>query len=247
MKSIFMMDELNDIEETQKTAKYFIDKIENYIDILKKDYELNDMPEHVIWTSDYVMTHVFKKNVPAFTNEKGIFMNIEKESWKTFLNGQIKSDMSEKTQKIFNNYLEKEMLCILGHEITHHCDFFLTEFDDLDISSDDLWFEEGLVTFLPRYYLYNDKEFKEIIQYETELFNYYKSKYDENNLESFTYEIYKSNDNAYVMFHYWKSFLAIVDLVENYYEGNIHKMIKQYQQWNKEGKKQKLSEYLFRK
>ena len=27
MKSIFMMDELNDMEETQKTAKYFIDKI----------------------------------------------------------------------------------------------------------------------------------------------------------------------------------------------------------------------------
>ena len=50
------------------------------------------------------------------------------------------------------------------------------------------------------------KEFKEIVQYETELFNYYKSKYDENNLESFKYEIYKSNDNAYVMFHYWKSF-----------------------------------------
>ncbi|PTJ54962.1 hypothetical protein BU009_11530, partial [Mammaliicoccus sciuri] len=152
MKSIFMMDEINDTEETQKTAKYFIDKIENYIDILKKDYELNDMPEHVIWTSDYVMKHVFKKNVPAFTNEKGIFMNIEKESWKTFLNGQIKSDMSETTQNIFNNYLEKEILCILGHEITHHCDFFLTEFDDLDLTSDDLWFEEGLVTFLPKYY-----------------------------------------------------------------------------------------------
>lgn len=44
MKSIFMMDEINDTEETQKTAKYFIDEIENYIDILKKDYELNDMP-----------------------------------------------------------------------------------------------------------------------------------------------------------------------------------------------------------
>lgn len=31
MKSIFMMDELNDMEETQKTAKYYIDKIENIL------------------------------------------------------------------------------------------------------------------------------------------------------------------------------------------------------------------------
>ncbi|MEX6012632.1 hypothetical protein [Mammaliicoccus sciuri] len=90
------------------------------------------------------------------------------------------------------------------------------------------------------------KNLKKSIQYETELFNYYKSKYDENNLESFKYEIYKSNDNAYVMFHYWKSFLAIVDLVENYYEGNIHQIVNNINNGIKK-EKQKLSEYLFRK
>ncbi len=246
MKSIYMLDSLDTNVEVEDLARYFYNEIKIYVEKLKIEYELKDEPAHIIWTSKYVMENVLQKNIPAYTNEKGVFISIDLDSWKEFLTEAIQDDMSVDTKTFFDHYLKKEILCILGHEITHHCDFFLSDFDDEDVSSDDLWFEEGLVMFLPRFYFYTEEEFSKIYNLELELFNYYKERYDEKYLEAFTYDLYENEDTNSIMFHYWKSFLAITDLVFNHYNKNIHLLIEDYHSWDKGGRNQRLSEYLYK-
>lgn len=63
-------------------------------------------------------------------------------------------------QKFYESYSENQVFIILAHELTHHSDLFLDEFDDE--REDSIWFEEGMCFYLPRKILLSEKEFNEI-------------------------------------------------------------------------------------
>ncbi|WP_230199542.1 hypothetical protein [Bacillus testis] len=132
------------------------------------------------------------------------------------------------------------MLIILAHELTHHSDLFLDDFDDE--REDGIWFEEGMCFYLPRKILLNEKEFNEITYVETELFETFKDEYGNHSLDDFGTSSYQGSLSG-IMFDYWRSYLAVKFLVEVSANNDVKLVFEEYHKWDQEGRKVSLAEY----
>lgn len=241
MKQIYAFENKVGYEKYQDIINRFSEKLNEYQRILEKEYALKESPKGIVWTTEELATNVFSEiPIPAFTNKDLIYMTPEVNAWESIFVKQLDGKELPNVQKFYKDNTEKEMFIIVAHELTHHSDLFLDDFDDG--GEDGIWFEEGMCFYLPRKFLLNEIEFNEITTVEKELFEAFKDDYGNHSLEEFGYSSYKGSLSS-IMFDYWRSYLAVKYLVEVLFKNNIKAVFDEYHKWNREGRKVTLMEY----
>lgn len=241
MKHIYAFETKREYEKYEELITTFEQNLKEYQLILEKDFELNDLPKGIVWTSQELAINVFSDvPIPAFTNKDTIYISPDLRAWKKLFIQQLDGKSFFHIQHFYEKLSENHILTILGHELTHHSDLFLDEFGDEREGS--IWFEEGMCEYLPRKYLLTEKEFDEISTIEKELVDIFTKEYGNRSIDEFGSNSYTASLSS-IMFDYWRSFLSVKCLVENRYQNNIKAVFEAYHQWDKEGRKLSLAEY----
>lgn len=240
MKQIFAIENNEQLHSLQQTGNRLFQKLEEYKLILQKDFELTTVPKGVLWTTGELATTVFSNiPLPAFTNRELIIMSPNLAEWRELFLRQLEGRKLPAIETFYKEFSENQLFIILAHELTHHIDLFLDEFDERE---DSIWFEEGMCFYLPRKLLLTEKEFKEISDTEWKLVNEFADKYGEHSIDQFGSASYRESLTS-IMYDYWRSYLIVKYLVEVTADGNISTIFNQYQKWHMEGCLIPLSEY----
>lgn len=241
MKQIYAFEKQEEYEKYQDIIQRFGKKLNKYQKILENQYALTELPKGILWTTEELATKVFSDiPIPAYTNKDLIYMSPDIETWRKILVRQLDGKALPNVQKFYESYSENQIFIILAHELTHHSDLFLDEFEDE--REDSIWFEEGMCFYLPRKILLSEKEFNGITNAETELFEAFKDKYGDHSLEDFGSNSYQGSLSS-IMFDYWRSYLSVKYLVEVGANNDVKMVFDTYHRWHKEGRKVPLTEY----
>lgn len=241
VKHIYAFEKLEQYESFQHQIEGFSKRLHDYEKILKEQYALSSTPKGVVWTSEELATTTFSQiPLPAFTNKNLIYMSPDIEAWRKLFIQQLEDQELPHIHRFYENYSENHLFVILAHELTHHSDLFFDEFDDE--REDSIWFEEGMCFYLPRKLLLNEKEFEQITAIEAELVEVFKEKYGQHSLDEFGSSSYKGSLTS-IIYDYWRSYLAVKYLVEDWANGEIHQVFNAYHQWYDNGRKIPLTQY----
>ena len=184
MKHIFAFESIEEYKKYQDTIQRFAIKLKEYQQILESEYALKDLPKGILWTNEELATTVFSEvPIPAYTNKNLIYMSPDIETWRKILVKQLDNKELPNVRKFYENFSENQVFIILAHELTHHSDLFLDEFEDE--REDSIWFEEGMCFFLPRKILLNEKEFNDITNAETKLVEAFNDQYGKQSIDNF--------------------------------------------------------------
>ncbi|WP_414051419.1 hypothetical protein [Macrococcus animalis] len=241
MKPIFTFENSSDVEKYRNDILIYHNRMNDYQEYLESNFQLYDIPKGVFWTSSFVMAKVLNKSVPAFTRDEAIYMCADHDYWKDYFINLLPDEFKQQYTDFYHKNTKNEILAIFGHELTHHVDLFLAEFDEENPTCEDMWFEEGMATYLPRKFFFDDTLFNEIYKLELSLYEHYVNEFGDLPLENFTYDIY-SYSNEYIMYHYWISFVKITQLVDHV-NGDVAYLLKLYHDWDAAGRTVSLSHY----
>ncbi|ADU32168.1 hypothetical protein [Evansella cellulosilytica] len=241
MKQIYAFEDSKQLTNFKEFTDELYSKLDVYKKLLENEYALHSKPKGIIWTSEELATTVFSNvPIPAFTDKDLIYMSPDLNKWRRLFLSQLEELNLPTIRKFYENYSFNNLLVILAHELTHHSDLFIDEFDDE--RTDSIWFEEGMCFYLPRKMLLSNVEFDEISKIEAELVKNFKGKYGSHSLDNFGIGSYNGSLTS-IMYDYWRSYLAVKELVEVKAAGNIKTVFEQYHQWHNEGRTIPLTEY----
>lgn len=241
MKHIYAFEEISEYNKFQAIIQGLTEQLQNYEQLLEEEYALVDKPKGIVWTSFDVATTIFSDlPIPAFTNKDTIYITPDVNAWRKLFMQQLDGRSLPHIEAFYERLSEKHLLTILGHELTHHSDLFLDEFDDE--REENTWFEEGMCEYLPRKFFLTGSEFEEIAAIESELVNTFKSTYGNRSLSEFGSNSYQASLSS-IMFDYWRSFLIIKYLVEELYDHNVQSVFEKYHEWDREGRRSTLIEH----
>lgn len=240
MKSIFAFETPGEGEVYEATVKRLMMRLGSYKAFLRNAFGLTEVPKAVVWTSSKLATDVFGHVlIPAYTREELIFMCPDQDVWKRIMLEQMDGEDLPDVRVFYESAGEAQLLDILAHELTHHLDQFPDEFEDE--RTDAIWFEEGMCFYLPRRHLLGDPYFNEVTAAEKSLYDALKHRYGNHSIDDFGAASYKGTLPS-IMFDYWRSFLAVCELVERE-NGSAHAVFRKYNTWHEEGREQPLAEY----
>ncbi|MGF9940197.1 hypothetical protein G5716_06550 [Bacillus pacificus] len=241
MKHIYAFEKKEEYEKYQEIIHRFNIKLDDYQKVLENEYGLRDLPKGILWTNEELATTIFSDlPIPAYTNKNLIYMSPDVVTWRNILIKQLDGKDLPDVQRFYENYSENQVFIILAHELTHHSDLFLDEFEDE--REDSIWFEEGMCFYLPRKILLSEKEFNEITMIEMKLVNAFKYKYGKHSLDDFGGDSYQGSLSS-IMFDYWRSYLAVKYLVEVHANNDVKLIFEEYHNWDREGRKVPLTHY----
>jgi len=125
MKHIYAVETEKELIEYQKYVKSIEPKLNAYIDFLKKEYDVVELPKAIVWTSGDIATKLISDiPVPAYTNEHRVVMTPVLETWREIYLKQLdKLGDNRKLEKDINTIRdyyretlsENHVLQILGH------------------------------------------------------------------------------------------------------------------------------------
>lgn len=241
MKKVYAFEQKSDFEKYQSIIDRLTLGLSEYQQILEEEFELKDKPKAVVWTTEELATTVFSEvPIPAYTNKDLIYMSPDIKTWQNIFEEQLDGKDLPMVRQFYQKNTEMEMCIILAHELTHHSDLFLDDFDgNLE---EGIWFEEGMCFYLPRKLLLNKNDFDQITNVETELYNAFKDEYQNHSLEEFGSSSYQGTLPS-IMFDYWRSYLTVKNLVEVRADNDIAAVFDDYHKWDSEGRKVTLSKY----
>lgn len=241
MKEIFAFETKEEYEKSQRLIERFSPKLKEYQLILEENFELKELPKAIVWTSEELATTVFSTiPIPAFTNKDIIYFSPDLSNWRNLFIRQLEGKTNSKIENFYGNMSENQLFAIVGHELTHHSDLFVDDFDDE--RDDSIWFEEGMCDYLSRKFILNEDEFSQISNIELEMINMFKDKYGNHSLDKFGNASYQGSLTS-IMFDYWRSFFAIKYLIEEKANNDISLIFKEYHNWHNEGRNKPLMEY----
>jgi len=241
MRNIYAFESQEDYIKYKDIIERFIGKIEKYQKVMVEDFELITPPKGIVWTTEELATTVFSDiSIPAYTNKDIIYVSPDLSNWRKFFITQLDGHKNPKIERFYKSMSENQLFTIVAHELTHHSDLFLDEFDD-EIE-DSIWFEEGMCDYLSRKITLDESEFKEITEVELELVEMFKGEYGKHSLDEFGSNSYRGNLTS-IMFNYWRSYLSIKYLIEVRAKNDIKQIFNEYHNWDKEGRKVPLTEY----
>lgn len=241
MKTIYSFETAKAYEKYQSITESFNKRLSEYQKILEKDYALTELPKAFVWTSAELAMTVFSEvPIPAFTNKDVIYMSPDLAEWRQLFLKQLDGKDLPHIEEFYADYSENQLFTIAAHELTHHSDLFVDEFDGE--RDDSIWFEEGMCEYLPRKLLLSPAEFDEIAAIESELIKVFTEDYGGRSLDEFGSASYLGSLSS-IMFDYWRSFLAVKFLVEDLFSHDIHSVFEQYHNWHNEGRKMPLTEF----
>lgn len=241
MKQIFAFENIEDYVRFEPIIASLHEKLKAYQQTLEDHYALSALPKGIVWTTESLATTVLSTvPIPAYTNKDLIYITPDLVAWRSLFVSQLEGYNLPAIHQFYKNFSETDLLTILAHELTHHSDLFIDEFEDS--REGNIWFEEGMCDYLARKTLLTETEFNEIAEVESELVEVFKNKYGGHSLDEFGSESYQGSLTS-IMYDYWRSFLAVKYLVEDYADNDITEVFKQYHQWYNEGRIMPLTKY----
>lgn len=232
MKQLYLVTDKEQLQLYQDFLIRHQEKWQSYIHYLKKNYQVTDLPQAILWTDLETATKILRDcPIPAYTNEVRMVMTPEIEVWKTIYLRQLEDyPVSSETKEIAAHYRslsDRHLLQIIGHELAHQSDCFL------DYEEETMWFEEGMVEYISRCYFLSDKEFEAEKQVNEQLVQLFQAQNGYHPLSEFGKATYQGN-YASIFYEYWRSFLAIDLLVQRF--GSISAVFADYHRWHDEGR-----------
>ncbi|TQS74211.1 hypothetical protein DX933_12855 [Ornithinibacillus gellani] len=241
MKHIYAFEDVITFENLRKDVKEIKAVLDDYQKIMEQHYELKEVPRACIWTTEELATTFFSSvPIPAFTNNDVIYMSPDVASWQELFVKQLDNKDLPDIQRYYEELSIIHIATIAAHELTHHSDLFLDEFDDDYAYS--IWFEEGMCEYLPRKHLLSSQAFAKCTEVESKLVSVFQSQYGGRSLNDFGAGSYTESLSS-IMFEYWRSFLTVKHLVEVKYNGDVHAAFQAYHTWHRNGKQEPLTAF----
>ncbi|WP_102691981.1 hypothetical protein [Rummeliibacillus pycnus] len=242
IKQLFAFETIEDLEINKSYINQLNLKLQQYLRKLEEHFELNDFPKAIVWTSNEIATCIFSNvPIPAFTNKDVIYMTPNVKEWSDFYLAQLEEQNNTMVENYYKTITIDHVFCILAHELTHHIDLFVDEFDDE--RHDSIWFEEGMCEYLSQKLTLSEDKFCVKMNIEREMIRIFKNTYAQHSLDDFGAGSYEAKSLTAIMIDYWRSSQAIKHLVEERYSGDVHKVFKHYNEWHEAGRKIPLSEH----
>ncbi|TGB04940.1 hypothetical protein [Halobacillus salinus] len=169
--------------------------------------------------------------LPAYTSRDLIHINPLIDTWKDIFLSTTRGLL--KAEQYYKNLSMDDIAVIAAHELTHHADFFHSEFEDWD-EEENMWFEEGLCFYIPRKMILSPDKFNEIMDVERHLIELYKGDYGEYTIDLFGESADQGgNDFSYAsaFYDYWRSTHIVRVLIEDYCDGEMCKLMDCYKDW----------------
>lgn len=243
MKYIYSVTNTEELKVYNNFIKINSDKIEKFLDYISKNFLVYEYPKYLVLCNLEVATRVHSGlPISAYTNERRIIFTPEIEVWKKIYINQLDIYNSTEQTKIIESYYDRmsdnNLLQIIGHELVHHSELFVDDFND-ELESG-IWFEEGMCEYISKKFFLSDQEYKLEKQINQSLVEMFEEKNTWKSLESFGYETF-DNSYAAIFYNYCRSFLAIEKLVNQY--GGIEKVFEKYKEWDFSGRQKTLVEW----
>lgn len=247
-KQLFAFEGIEEYERNIEEIQLLSNKLDTYKSILINQFELQELPKAIVWTSSENATTVFSQvPVPAYTNRETIFMCPSVKEWRSFHLSQLENEELPENEdiheviKYFQSMTIDHVFCILAHELTHHIELFPDEFEDERIDS--IWFEEGMCEYLSQKLTLTNEQFVELQAINEKMIELFKPKYGQFPLDQFGSGSYNQESLAAIMLNYWRSAAAIHYLVEDCHKGDVMAVFKQYKEWHEQGRQQLLTQF----
>lgn len=245
MKHIYAVENEEELHKYQNFARQIQHQLDDYIAYLKKEFAVRELPKAILWTSGHTATsEISSIPIPAYTNEFRTVITSDLDTWQAIylkqLDGMHDNDAVREIRTYYKTALnQNHILQILGHELAHHSELFLEDFNtDLP---DGIWFEEGMVEYISRRYFLTGEEFEAESQINQLLVEILTDRYGGHSLEEFGESTYKG-DYAIIFFEYWRSFLTVKQLIDQN-NGSIHAVLGSYHEWNHASTGQTLAQW----
>lgn len=246
MNHIYAVETAEELFRYQEFVRKITPDLERYVCFLQEEFQVSELPRAIIWTNLNIATNLISDiPVPAYTNEFRVVMTPGVDTWRRIYLKQLDSVVgSEQSVRQIRNYYnnalsQNNVMQILGHELAHHSELFL---DDFQIyGSNGIWFEEGMVEYISRRYFLTQAEFEAEAYINQQLVVLLRDQYGDHSLEEFGKSTYEG-DFASIFFEYWRSFLTIKQIIENH-DGDIHAVFRSYHKWNETASTKTLLEW----
>ncbi len=244
MKYMYSISGDDELKKYQNFLKKNQSKIEDYIDYIVKEFNVEDLPEFIVFSNLEMATKVHKKiALPAYTNDIRMIYTPEIEVWKKIYMQQSEFfediEISNKIKEYYSKRSSNYILQVLGHELAHQSEMFLEGgfYEDENIS---IWFEEGMVEYISKKYFLTEEEYQEEKAFNSYLVDRFEKLTGYNSVDGFLPKVY-SEHIAVILYYYWKSFLAIDFLVEKY--KTVREVFAKYHKWDEMGRTVSLSKW----
>jgi len=242
MKFVYAVQNESELEKYRCFSESIRERLYSYICFLAREYQVRELPRTIVLTNRETATELISDiPVPAYTNEYRVVMTPDREVWSEIYRHQLDGlDHVEELLAYYENELtDSHILQILGHELAHHSELFLDDFGDDD--GPGIWFEEGMVEYISRRYFLSPAQFQKELEVNRKIVGLLTPRYGNHSLEEFGKETY-SGDYASIFFEYWRSFLAVHQIV-NHFGGDVQAVFRSYRAWYESNSGKSLSEW----
>ena len=203
-----------------------------YLNHLKEIAIVND-PRGIVFHDFESATKVFSDHpLPAWTNGELIHIDPLVMDWKNIFLSAVSDNISNDIRSEVLNYYSTlditDVATIIGHEITHHLEYFRQTFDH-EIN-DAMWFEEGMCFYLPRKKLLSKERFEALMRVESLLIKSHKNRFGNHPVWRFG----ESDDGSgfvAALFDYWRATSVVRTIVEDYASGDVLRVLQLFQDW----------------
>ncbi|WP_226580550.1 hypothetical protein [Halobacillus litoralis] len=219
--------------EIEQSGRLVLDKLQQF------SYSLENLttfkcPRGIIFHDLKSATKLYSTiPLPAYTSRDLIHINPLPDTWKgIFLSTTRNLSIAD---QYYRNLSIDDIAVIAAHELTHHADFFHSEFEDWDEAGvENMWFEEGMCFYIPRKLILSSEKFDEIMEVERRLIEIYIEDFGEYTIDLFGESGYRGGDDfsySAAFYDYWRSTLIVHFLIEKYCNGEVKKLIAAYRKW----------------
>lgn len=248
IRCLYLVEDAAQLEEYRAFASAARPRMESYLDFLRQQYQVTQLPEAIFWTDRHTATHLLSDiPAPAYTNEKRTVFTPCLDCWRQIYKSQLEGiswpDSQQPIVRALEQYYETQLepvhlLQILGHEFAHHSPLFLMGFEDAREKG--VWFEEGMVEYISRTYFLPPQQYQAEKQANRQLVELLTPYYGQHPLEDFGAETYAGSFGS-IFFEYWRSFLAVDALVQRF--GGTEQVFRLYHDWARAGASSTLEEW----
>ncbi len=245
MKHLYLVESEEELYRYQHFVAEIQPRLDLYISYLQQHFAVKELPRAILWTNaDTATKQISAIPIPAYTNEWRTVITPDLEAWQTIYLQQLEGLPESSTVRIIKSYYEtalnrNHILQILGHELAHHSELFLEDFQSG--LSEGIWFEEGMAEYISRRFFLPAEEFDAEVRINQALVDLFAHRYADHSLEDFGASTY-AGDYASIFFEYWRSFLAVKAIMDAH-RGDIHAVFRSYHEWSRKSGGQSLTQW----